>query len=81
MTKADTAGRRSAQGHQAGDSDTRFRNLADHDALQDCGFRVPQQIDRMLAVGIILRPGVVGDPLATGERADDAKPVNPARET
>ena len=30
---------------------------------------------------IILRPVVVGDPLATGERADDAKPVNATRET
>ena len=56
------------------------RDLADHDALQLRGLGIPQQIDRMLAIGIFLAARVVHDLLAARERADDAEPVHAAGE-
>src|SRR5262249_31701999 len=78
MPKADTARRRRAQRHQAREPDALLGDLADHDALQLGRLRIPEQIDRVLAIGVFLARRVVRDRLAAGEGADDTEAVDPA---
>jgi len=79
MPEADAAGCGGAQRHQAGEADPLFRDLADHDALQARRLGIPQQVNRMFPIGIVLGGLVVGDLLAAGQRPDHAEAVDAAR--
>src|SRR5262245_58024829 len=78
MAEPDAAGRACPERHDPGETDTLFRDLADHDRLELARARIPQQIDGMLAIGEHLALRVVAQRLRTGERADHAEPVDAA---